>query len=606
MGDTPVTKADKDEEKPGLALHFDSDAALAAVPWWSPDIPPWEPIKERNSSLRIACVVSDRLYQGLQFEGEVYLLTPDNWRTTLAHGVPDLLLVESFWESATGHWNLAQAAPGAEAAELRELVATARRQGIPAAYWFTEDGVYHDHYREMARHFEHVFCADAGELERLKESGIVAHHLPPCVQPALYNPFRWPGYYGALDLGVLFDGWGDLDRYPDDFPVLDEMLQEHRLSIIESRCLLTHNRLRAAAPARAGSILGCVTRSARQLALKYASVYVTFERSLSTATTREWQALEATASYIPIVHSGHFLEGDLRADLAQAFEDDVEFQVELLRMKEDSLYRQRIAHRAWRETLLHHTYSHRVRSICERLCIQHDWNEYPKASVITPTCRPDMASDAIRTYRRQSYPERELILVYNGELPSELPEETKATDIRVAHVPGDRFAGATLNLGERHASGCYCFRVDDDDIYGRHYLLDMMLWLRCNDAHVLGKLLRPMKFDDSPTIHLRPEMRKPFQILRGTDLAGGRVWLSGNSIAFRRKASEIRGYRNDALSAADTFFNRDVPEEAIALAVDFFNDIGVRRSDGRHTWQVDRNAVEGSAETLPGEEDLVI
>lgn len=588
-----------------LATRPLSDAALEQVPCWNPGIPLWEPIKEPNSSLRIACVVSDRLYQGLQFEGEVYLLTPENWRTTLKYGAPDLLLVESFWESATGHWNLAQAAPGAEAHELRELVATARQQGIPAAYWFTEDRVYHEHYREMASHFEHVFCADAGEIERLKEDGIESHHLPPCVQPALYNPFRWHEHYDALDLGVLFDGWGDLDRYPEDFAVLDEMLQEQQLSIIESRYLLTHNRLKAAASEHAGTILGCVTGKTRQLALKYASAYVTFDRTLSTATTRQWQALEATASYLPVVHLGQFPEGDLRVSLAQAFEDDLEFQVELLRMKEDDLYRQRIAHRAWRETLQNHTFSHRSRQICETLGVAHDWDEYPKASVITPTCRPDMVPQAIETYRKQSYPNRELILVYNGEGFKELPEESQDADIRVAHVPGDRFAGAALNLGAQFASGVAQFRMDDDDLYGENYLLDMMLWQRCADAAIWGKGAAPLKFEESPEVYVRPRSRQPLQILRPETLHAGQFWLCGNSIAFRRAHPEVMSYRNFALGSADTFFNREAPSNGIVLVLDLFNDVAVRRPGvGAHTWRSDLHGLKQTADIYSAIEDL--
>ncbi len=116
-----------------------SDAALAMIPRWSPPVPPWKPIKKPNSSLRIAAIVSDRLYQGLRFEGELMLLTPENWRSVLRHGRPDLLIVESTWVTATGDWHLAQSAPTADSEGLRDLVAAYRAAAVPAAYWMTAD-----------------------------------------------------------------------------------------------------------------------------------------------------------------------------------------------------------------------------------------------------------------------------------------------------------------------------------------------------------------------------------------------------------------------------------------------------------------------------------
>lgn len=590
------------EDEPVLAVRRDSDAALGFVPWWSPEVPPWAPMKDPNSNLRIACVVSDRLYQGLQFEGEVFLLTPSNWRATLEHGAPDLLLVESFWESATGHWNLAQAGFGPDAEELREVVATARRQGIPSAYWFTEDRAYHGHYHEMASHFEHVFCADVEEIDLLAKEGIEAEYLAPCVQPALYNPFRWSEYYDALDLGVLFDGWGELDRFPDDFTVLEEMLQEHHLSIIESRYLMTWRQLKMAPEQYAGNILGCVTEKTRQLSLKYARVYATFDRTLSTETTRQWQALEAISSYLPVVHLGRFPDRDIRVGLAQAFENDLDFQVELLRMKEDDLYRQRVAHRAWRETLTQHTYSHRVNTICERLEITHDWVEYPKVSVITPTIRPDFVARAIENYTTQSYPERELVVVYNGELPSNLPEGTARDDVRVAYVPSDRFAGAALNLGAELASGLWCTRMDED-IYGPNYLLDTVLWLRCVSAHVTGKAGVPFQFDPVPTVYQRSGAKKNFQISRSSQDRG---LLTGNSLTYRRGQSVELRYRNDALEAADGFFKRDIPGGGIKLATDQFNSFAVRRDPEEHAWRVGVETLKEGSETFPSEQDFLV
>ena len=590
--------------EPVLAVHRDSDAALSLVPWWSPDVPPWDPIKKPNSSLRIACVVSDRIYQGLQFEGEIYLLTPDNWSNTLEHGAPDFLLIDSFWESATGHWNLAQAGVGPDAEELRELIATARRNGIPTVYWFTEDNAYHGHYSEMASHFDHVFCADFAEIGKLEEAGIEAHHLPPCVQPALFNPFRWTEQYNALDLGVIFDGWAELDRFPPEFSVLEEMLADQKLSIIESRYLLTLRQKRQAPDELAASILGCVTAKTRQLCLKYASAYITFDLSLSTPTTSQWQALEAIASYLPVVHLGAFPDGDLRVNLAQAFEDDLDFQVELLRMKEDNLYRQRIAHRAWRETLLNHTYSHRINSICGLLGIAHDWEQYPKVSVLTPTTRPNLVPRAIENYRNQSYPERELVVVYNGELPTQLPAETESSDILVGHVPKDQFAGAAMNFGAELASGHFVFRMDDDGIYGAFRILDSVLWLRCVDAEVVGHKSVPRRLEESAAVYQPPPAAKPFEIFRPVD--NPRTLLSNHSLGYQRTSRGRSRFGARSVSATDAFIHSGLLGNVVCLDLDPFNVIAERREFPLQSEEICAKELQPDITLFPCEQDFLL
>jgi len=557
--------------------------------------------------LRIAAIVSDQLFDGLRFEGELMLLTPANWRRTLNYGRPDLLLIESTWDTSTGHWYLAQNTPGEASAQLRALVSAFRGKGVPTAYWITADQAYHQHYREFATHFDQVFCADPAEAELLCAEGVSAEVLLPCVQPALYNPFRKHEEYDAMELGVLFDGWGDMDRKPEDYTVLEELRQESKLSIIESRYLLTHNRLRAT-ETHHECILGCATAESRILALKYSKATISFEKTLSTPTTQCWEALQATASYCPAIHFGALPEADIRSGLVQAFNDDLDALVELVRMEEDDLYRQRIAHHAWRTTLQHHTFSHRIRQICELIGIRHDWEEYPKVSVITPTCRPDMVPQAIATYRKQSYPRRELILVYNGRAPANLPEEIQPPDVQVVQVPGDRFAGASLNIGSKFATGRYCFRLDDDDMYAEHYLLDFILANRCVQSDVMGKPMPPIfKFEGESEVYSDMQKRKPFCVRVINSKKGNPPSAPGNSIAFTAISGGGNLYRDNAVQAADVFFRYEVSQGKVFINGDQFNSIAFRSKNvAAHTWRATSDELKERAEIYATQWDFCI
>src|SRR6056297_1151120 len=187
-----------------LNIRSDTDKVLELTQYWTPPVPPWQPLKKTlNSSLRMACLVEDKLYQGLRFEGEVMLLSPLNWRHALKHGKPDFLIMESIWNTATGHWHMGQCPNANGRDELLEIVFLARKLSIPTVFWFTRGCEYHEHYKEFAKHFDFVFCADPAEAESLRDEGIQAQELLPCVQPAIYNPFRHYDHYNDFSLNIL-------------------------------------------------------------------------------------------------------------------------------------------------------------------------------------------------------------------------------------------------------------------------------------------------------------------------------------------------------------------------------------------------------------------
>jgi hypothetical protein len=593
-----------------LSLRRDSDKMLELTGYWTPPVPPWKPLRKKpNSSLRLACVVEDRLYHGLRFEGEVMLLTPHNWKQVLKYGKPDFLLMESIWTTATGHWHMGQCPASPEREALLQIIALARKQSIPTVYWITKGHEYHEHYKDFARHFDHVFCADSMETELLRAEGIKAEVLLPCVQPALYNPFRIYDHYDAFSLNMLFDGWADLDRLTDKLSVLQEV-KKYGLSIIESRYQIFRRRMDVL-PEYKDCILGCVTPQSRILALKYARAYLTFDQTLSTRTTQQWMTSEAAACRLPVIHHGTFTDGDMRKGMVNECPQETEFLMEFLRFQEDDLYRQRIAHLEWRNAYQHHTFAHRVQTICKRIGINHDWEEFPKASMITPTFRKDMLPRCLETFERQTYSNKELIVVFNGNplpLPKELGVVELRDDIQIINVPGDLFAGACLNRGHLHAQGEYCFRIDDDDYYGPNYILDMMLHARCIDADFFGKPPAPIVFEDENTVYARKSI-PTLSIIPQEFFIDGRVWLGGNSIAGSNRFFKGTQYQDALYGAADSalMYNLNPDHTNVCAIMDDLNLVAERRMDQTtHTWKIEPEELKSNAQSQQLLEDFMV
>jgi len=565
--------------------------------------------QKKNSSLRIAVIAEDRLAEDSKFEGRTAVLTPQNWRQVLRHGKPDLLLVESILTSNLGHWHLAQHAASPQHGELVAIAELARQLAIPSVFWITKGQEYHEHYRDYARHFDLVCCADPLEVDRLAGDGITAELLLPCVQPALYNPFRHLEEREDIGLHVLFDGWADLDRLGDEVAPLAR-LKPFGLAIIESRYEMFRNRL-AIVPKFADQILGCVTPAGRRTALKYARSYATLADSVSSRTTQQWMSLEAAASRLPVVHCGRFEAGDIRSTFALECPTPADFAAEFARQQADELYRERIGHLAWRAVSQHHTFAHRLRTICRRIGVKHDWQEYPRASLITPTYRKDMLRRCMQTFEACTYPNKELVLVFNGnELPSheDLGLEAARPDVVIAHVPRDLFAGETLNMGHLHSSGEYCFRVDDDDYYAPNYILDMVLLARSIDAGLFGKPSAPLIFEGEDTVYLRKDST-PLVIAPLHLLQSGQTWIGGNSISGSSEFFHAHGYSSQSYGAADTDLILNLPEgtDAVIALMDQFNMAAERRADvSSHTWKNSAAKLKSNRVSLPRFSELVV
>lgn len=517
------------------------------------------------------------------------MLTPENWGRVLRFGKPHFLLIESYWKTATGHWHMAQSLASPARDELLEIVNLAHKMCIPTVYWNTQDHVYHEHYKDFAKHFDYVFCADPREAEALRAHGVPAELLLPAVQPALFNPFRLCEHAGAFSLEVLYDGWADLDRLTENLSILQEV-KKYGLAIIESRYDIFQRR-RNNLPEYRDCILGCVTHESRLLALRYARAAMTFEHTLSAPTTQRWMTLESAACRVPVVHHGETSENDVHHGCIIQRPDRLDFLSEFVRFREDDLYRERMAHSGWRYVYQNHTFAHRVQSICKTIGIDDDWKEFPKASLIAPTYREHLLGNCLDTYERQTYPNKELIVVFNGDsvTPPRIPGLDKGReDVRILVVPRELFAGACLNLGQLQATGDYCFRIDDDDEYGANYILDMMLHLRAIEVQLFGKPFAMIQLENNDSIYCGKEQMKPLSIV-AQEMINRDFYhpISGNSMAWKKEC-----FQKSALFDEQNYGTADIAAKlssnGYVVPMDRLNLLTIRRQNQTdHTWRID-------------------
>lgn len=565
----------------------------------------WQAVKKsKNSTVRFATIVSRFLQEALNFEGVQFILTRNSWRNILRFSNLDFLLIESTWEDCTRDWKLAQHPSSDSYEELLAVIAEAKKYNIPTVYWQTGGKEYHDIYAPFAKNFDFIFCADYEECSLFSAEGIQAYYLPPCIQPALANPFKHHKYYNSIHWGVIFDGWKDLERKPKLWNILSE-LTAMDLHIVESNAHLFKASIFAKTkecPIYANYLHGCITPEQRRTILKYTDTHITLSESISTPCKQRWLMLEAAAcGALPLYH-GSFAEEDVCDGIARECNTTDNLLLELERCRQDPWYRKRLAHLAWRKVNMEHTFSHRMRTICERIGVRHDWEEYPLISMITPTFREENIESVVKVCANQTYPNKEHIIITNGfRVPQEQRISSEICPITYLSVPEENFAGACLNIGFQMAQGEYVYRIDDDDKYGENYILDTILNNRALDTSFWGKQLVYFT-NDSGIIQTRDVEQYPNCLTRYPYPAHPNA--AGCSFAGKKSFFAKYQFENDLFGAADSAFQLLLKNLPFCTTMDDFNMVVYRSDDvQKHTWKVTSIPVTG--ETLLLNEPIV-
>lgn len=99
----------------------------------------------------------------------------------------------------------------------------------------------------------------------------------------------------------------------------------------------------------------------------------------------------------------------------------------------------------------------------------------------TAPSRAAYLTDALRSYRAQTYPRRELLVVNDGA-----PLRATAPDVRVVNLPprpsGRWTLGEKRNVGIRFARGAWLATWDDDDVSLPERLAAQLAWAARTDA----------------------------------------------------------------------------------------------------------------------------
>lgn len=172
--------------------------------------------------------------------------------------------------------------------------------------------------------------------------------------------------------------------------------------------------------------------------------------------------------------------------------------------------------------------------------------------------------EALRCFLRQTYKNRELIVVDDGDRPVRRLCEGLPR-VRYIRLTRPTPLGSKLNIGIQAAHGDFIQKIDDDDFYRSDFLASTV-------EHLPQRSL-------AATI----VARCCFLIMLGKDRVlrhSGHGWTPGGTFCFHRSLAERRPFR-DVSSGEDSWLVRDVRPRIVRIC-DVEQYIVVRH--GRNTW----------------------
>ncbi|MEW2356481.1 glycosyltransferase [Spirillospora sp. NPDC029432] len=466
-----------------------------------------------------AVVASPPIAAALRYEWRQLDVPPGRgWRTLFEAERPDLLFVE----------------PGGRGdLPLEEIAGWCREHGVPTAYWDTGEGTL-----EEARHFDHVFAT--GERPYAGAVGGV-HELPYAAQPRIHNPMRGP----------------DQGRYP---------------LLYEGDYDAGAEALLGPAPKLGAHFYGTgfphLYRQRVVPELPYERALTARKRYQVLIAPHPRLAYEAAAAGVPTVRPAEVTDAADASRLLRALLAGPEM-------------RDRRAHLALRDVHARHTYRHRVGTVLETVLGARDDTPPPSVSLVLPTCRAEQIGPAIERAARQVWRPLQLVVVLHAVAVDPTLVEKRARDaglddVVVIEADAALPLGACLNLGVEAADGAYIGKMDDDELYGPHYVADLLPAFGYTDAAVVGKLAHYTHLASIDAMVLR----HPGQEHRYVNvLRGGALLAEGGLLREYRFAEVGRGEDTD-------LFRRLRADGVLVYAADRYSFVTIRHADPeRHTWR---------------------
>ncbi|TFH52054.1 glycosyltransferase [Actinomyces viscosus] len=532
----------------------------------------------------------------LRYEWRAVALTPAHWCEQLDETPIDLLFVESAWHGNDDAWRFQVIGPQGPSDHLSEMVTAMRGQGIPTVFWNKEDPAHYDEAIATARLFDWVFTTDEAVVERYRRD--LGHDrigvLPFAVQPTIHNPIRLLDDEGMpVPLrDVAFAGTYFAHKYPERREQMDIILGgaldasarlPHGLDIF-SRYLDGEDAYQFPEPWDA-RVRGSLSYPQMLSAYRAYAVFLNVSSVVSSPSMLPRRVLEVLACGTPVVTTATPATDRLLPPGALAKVGDRAQAGHTVRaLVANPVLGEYMTYLAQREIWAHHTYSHRVDTVLRAVGMGERARSRPTIAPLVATMRPERVDHVLETLACQQRVTMAPVILTHGFTPSASSRSRArelGLDIDWITAETGTSLGSCYNLMLTRVDADYVAKIDDDDLYGGHYLFESLAAADYARAEVVGK--------HAHYLHLTgPDLT----VLRFADWEHRyTTFVSGPTLVARTDLARAVSFP-DTTRGEDTGFLSDcVRSGARIYSASRFGFVQRRGTTFGHTWDISNTEV---------------
>ncbi|MBT0957760.1 glycosyltransferase [Alphaproteobacteria bacterium KMM 3653] len=522
---------------------------------------------------RIA-VVSDEAFSAMIARyADVTTLSEEDDPSELPWADLDMILIAGQIAHHGAPWRRALLNLADGATPLMRLIKAAKAAHTPVALWLQEEDNALPFFAHFIDEVDLIIAPPGCDTGRKRTL-----HMQPCVDAKIYNPMveHQPTANKLYPLfPFLVDGYHEIGmKYEGDSFVdyLSPMLDYNWWATDSSTDLRNNDQKHATAMQR--RFMGSLRGDRVAFPLRLANAYVlpkpvvegrprySARRHLQACASKTLTVTDSTALKMPFLSN---------------LPDSKKLATYIDWLMTDTVGRNASQHLAWRHAMTHHTCFEGLEAILGELGIEANLNApaNPSINVVVPTIRPELIPFVLSGFEAQAHPNKTLTIVVNGvDVPRDIRAMMDARpNANLLSMPNDKSIGYCMNFGMDYVESDYWAKFDDDDLYGAHYLSDMMLQRKYVDFDMTGKVAIFTYLEERDALHIR---RMNSKDTFNHSIGGGTLLVKQGAGAF---PEDVRGY-------ADTLFLVDAATRGKQIvAADPFNFVQIRRADPTsHTW----------------------
>ena len=201
-------------------------------------------------------------------------------------------------------------------------------------------------------------------------------------------------------------------------------------------------------------------------------------------------------------------------------------------------------------------------------------------SIITSTIRQHCIDNVFDNYSKQSYKNKELIIILNkNDMDIDKWQEKAITypNVRIFKLDESISLGECLNFAVKKAKYNYISKFDDDNYYGANFIQDLMKVFSFRKVDIVGKLSYFVYFKDSKILALSSPRNSNRYV----------NFLSGSAMIIKKNVLNKVPFPNLTVGE-DTLFLRTCLKYGFKLySSDQYNYVCIRKSSlDEHTWKI--------------------